>query len=342
MMTAANDIAWLHELAGVLAGNGLLASRDDLHCSPLTGGVSSDIWLLEAGGQKLVVKRALAKLRVAQDWRAPVTRNVAEARWLSTVHAFLPDAVPEVLYEDAERGLFVMSFIPPSTAPVWKSQLLGGHVDARFAGAVGAMLGRIHTQTAAQPELAARFDNATDFHQLRLSPYFETTAARHPDLAARILEISQRTNDTRQCLVHGDVSPKNILAAPRGPILLDAECANWGDPAFDLAFCLNHLLLKGVVLADHRPLGAAFGSLVEHYFATVTFPPRGELEARAAAMLPALFLARVDGKSPVEYITSDEDRALVRAVASELIQSPTSRLDRIWDRWAEALAATRQ
>ncbi len=56
--------------------------------------------------------------------------------------------------------------------------------------------------------------------------------------------LSAGTLAAKIALVHGDVSPKKVPAGPRGPVFLDAECAWYGDPAFDLAFCLNHLLLK--------------------------------------------------------------------------------------------------
>ena len=117
-------------------------------------------------------------------------------------------------------------------------------------------------------------------------------------------------------LVHGDVSPKNILVGPRGPVFVDAECAWFGDPAFDLAFCLNHLLLKCV----HRPartdafLGA-YRALADTYLAGVTWEPAAAVEARAATLLDGLLLARVDGKSPVEYLRTEPQRARVREFA---------------------------
>ncbi len=334
---AASETAWLDELAETLTERGFLDRIGEPVFERLTGGVSSDIWTISRGGRRLVVKRALAKLRVAQEWLAPVSRNAAEARYLAVAHAILPDAVPDVMLHDEAAGLFVMAYIPPDTAPVWKAQLLKSEVDPAFAGAVGRIVGQIHDATAGRPEIAEQFDNGQSFHALRVSPYLEATAQRHPDLAGRILDISRTTAETRLCLIHGDVSPKNILAGPEGPILLDAECATFGDPAFDLAFCLNHLLLKGVRVPEAAALEASFAALTEGYFAAAGIADRTGTEGRAAALLPALFLARIDGKSPVEYITDDADKELVRRVAAEFIRSPTSRLSDISGRWREAL-----
>ena len=56
----------------------------------LTGGVSSDIWRIDLPSGPICVKRALAKLRVAADWHAPVERNVFEARWMRHAAGFAP------------------------------------------------------------------------------------------------------------------------------------------------------------------------------------------------------------------------------------------------------------
>ncbi len=201
--------------------------------------------------------------------------------------------------------------------------------------------GGIHQATAGRADIAAQFDNAPAFHALRIAPYLEAAATRHAELADRILAIAERTSGSRQCLIHGDVSPKNILVGADGPIILDAECATYGDAAFDLAFCLNHLLLKSLPARDPAPLLRAFAALAAGYRETATFARAAEVETRAAALLPALFLARVDGKSPVEYLTEAADRALVRAAACRWIAATPSGLDEISDDWERVLLQER-
>jgi aminoglycoside phosphotransferase (APT) family kinase protein len=302
---------------------------------PLTGGVASDIFRVESGHRIFVVKRALAKLRVAADWRAPVERNALEVAWLRVVAAIVPDAVPAILGHDEASGLFAMEWLPPGDHPVWKAELHAGRADPAFAAEVGRRLAHIHTQTANRPDLAARFDSDRIFHSIRLEPYLEATALRHPAVADQLMALSAETLATHAALVHGDVSPKNILCGPKGPVFLDAECAWYGDPAFDLAFCLNHLLLKCLWTASSTPdFLACFTSLHEAYGAVAG----GALQARAARLLPALLLARVDGKSPVEYVTDDAHRALVRRVAIPLIAQPPATLEAIRAAWSEGLA----
>ena len=315
------------ELDAFLERTGLVKRDVPRHLTPLTGGVSSDIWRVEvADGRSLCVKRALAKLKVAADWQAPVSRNAYEWAWIQFAVGVLPQAVPQPLAHDESVGMFAMGYLDPATHPVWKQQLLSGEVDVQLARQVGRVVGHLHQASAHRADLAQRFDTGANFHALRLEPYLVATAHRHPDLASHLHALVHQTAHHPIALVHGDVSPKNILVGPQGPVLLDAECAWYGDPAFDVAFCLNHLLLKCVVVPHRRvELQAAFEAWVTGYFESTDFEPRSQLELRCAQLLPALMLARVDGKSPVEYITTEQDRDRVRAFAMPRVRrSPHS------------------
>jgi Ser/Thr protein kinase RdoA (MazF antagonist) len=295
----------------------------------LTGGVSSDIWRVDlADGRQLCVKRALARLKVAAVWEAPVSRNAFEWAWMKFAAGVLPHAVPQPLAQDAEAGLFAMAYLPPEDYPLWKTQLLAGQVDASTAAAVGRTIGALHAASAHREDIARAFDTGDSFYAIRLEPYLVATGQRHPSLAPALSALVARTAQTRIALVHGDVSPKNILVGPDGPVMLDAECAWYGDPAFDIAFCLNHLLLKCVRRpADAPLLRASFDAFVDAYFeCAAPVDARDALEARAAGLLPALLLARVDGKSPVEYLTEETQRQRVREAAIPLILAPAQRL----------------
>ena len=318
---------------------GLLASGVAPRFTALTGGVASDIWKVEAGDRTFAVKRALQKLRVARDWQVPVTRNVSEVDWLRAAAKVVPDAVPQVLAHDADIGAFAMVYLDPAHHPIWKVELAAGHADPAFAARVGDTVAAIHAATAHSDAMERQFANDALFHAIRLEPYLEATAPAHPDIADALMRLSRETLAMRIALVHGDVSPKNILVGPNGPVFLDAECAWYGDPAFDLAFCLNHMLLKCLWAPRARTAFlACFDALAAAYLARVNWEPVTELERRAARLLPALFLARVDGKSPVEYITDENDKARVRRVAVPLSASPPSRLADTRDAWAKEMS----
>jgi aminoglycoside phosphotransferase (APT) family kinase protein len=335
-MASASDAPAQAVLDRFLHSHGLAGEGEQVTWTPLKGGVSSDIWRVDLPGRTICVKRALPQLRVGLNWRAPVSRNRYEWEWLQLAAGIVPRSVPQPLAHDPQLGLFAMAYLPPERYPLWKQQLLEGKVDLRTAERVGHVLAALHNATAGRAEIAAAFDTLENFHALRLEPYLLVTAQRHPDLRTALQGLVDRTARTRIALVHGDVSPKNILVGADAPVLLDAECAWFGDPAFDIAFCLNHLLLKSVLLSEHRgELLQAFETLANNYLGDVRFEPRAALEARAASLLPGLALARIDGQSAVEYFVDHPiEQEMVRALARPLIAQPVDSLAAVLRAWS--------
>jgi aminoglycoside phosphotransferase (APT) family kinase protein len=313
----------------------LVGKEETPHLTALTGGVSSLIVLAKTARGLLCVKQALPRLKVAQEWYAPVARNQAEVAWLRVARQIAPGSVPCVLGEDAQTKSFAMEYLDPAIYPVWKEQLRDGVIEPQTARVVAENLAAMHRTTAGRPDLAEHFANDDTFHALRLESYFVATARTHADVAAALYQLVKTTSETKYALVHGDISPKNILVGPRGPVFLDAECAWYGDPAFDLAFCLNHLLLKCVWHPEHssRYLDC-FGMLTHTYLERVSWEPATMLEARAAMLLAGMLLARIDGKSPVEYITEERDRTAVRRFAKARLLAAPARLQEIGSDWA--------
>ncbi|MEO6625450.1 MAG: aminoglycoside phosphotransferase family protein [Burkholderiaceae bacterium] len=302
--------------------------------TPLAGGVSSLIVRADTLRGPLCVKRALARLKVAAVWEAPVRRNRAEVAWMRVAMGIVPDAVPAILGEDAQDNAFAMAWLEPGQYPVWKSLLQRGVADPATARTVGSKLVAIHGATAGDAALARAFANDADFYALRLEPYFVEAARQQPACAGVLQRLVDTTAANRRALVHGDISPKNILVGPHGPVILDAECAWYGDPAFDLAFCLNHLLLKCVARPASTPdYLRCFDALAGAYLPQVSWEPAAALEARTCLLLAGMLLARIDGKSPVEYIYLETDRERVRRFAITLLLQPLASLTAIRQRW---------
>jgi aminoglycoside phosphotransferase (APT) family kinase protein len=323
-----------------LIAQGLVRDLARAKFAPLTGGVSSDIWRIEADGRVFCVKRALAKLKVKADWFAPIERNRHEVAWYQIANEIVPGAAPRVLAHDEIAMLCAMEFLDPAEHKLWKSELRDGRADVTQAAKAGEMLGKIHSGSAGRADLKQRFPLVDIFHAIRLEPYLEATATKHPDLKQQLFALSQRTAANKLVMIHGDVSPKNILLGPRGPVFLDAECACIGDPAFDIAFCLNHFLLKCLWNPPHRDAFiACFLAMATSYLAQVDWEPVDQIEARAASLLPGLFLARVDGKSPAEYVTAEQDKEHIRHCARALLFNPPTRLAAVADAWIKELAA---
>jgi len=313
---------------------GLIASDEQPDLLALTGGVSSLIVRADTRRGPVCIKQALAELKVASHWRAPLERNHAEVAWMQLAMQVMPDAVPALLGEDAESFAYAMQWLDPEGHPVWKAQLRDGLVHADFAAQVARYLVRLHAASADQPALAQAFAHDSHFFALRLDPYFGATASVHADCARALQALITRTATTKRALVHGDISPKNILAGPNGPIFLDAECAWYGDPAFDPAFCLCHLLAKCLWQPQHcAAYLASFDAFAEAYLEGVTWEARVEIEARIAHLLPALMLARIDGKSPLEYLTDAAVKDRMRQFARQWLLQPGAQLASLGRAW---------
>ncbi|MEO1089859.1 MAG: aminoglycoside phosphotransferase family protein [Pseudomonadota bacterium] len=293
---------------------------------PLTGGVASDIAVVDLGTRRLCVKFALSKLRVAEDWQAPLHRNRAEYAWLQFAAAVAPESAVELFgRSDAQHG-FAMAFVEGDDVRLWKAELLAGRTGRDEAAGVGNLLGRIHAASTAPDADRSPFRNRDDFRALRIEPYLSFAAGRHPAVAAELHELGDLLYASEQVLVHGDVSPKNVLLRRGRPVILDAECATLGDPCFDVSFCLNHLVLKAVhVTALRGSFAALVDGFWQAYVTHVTWEPVTDLERRVCRLLPALMLARIDGKSPVEYLTEDE-RERVRRLALGWVRQPVGTL----------------
>lgn len=291
---------------------------------PLTGGVASDIARVELGTRPVCMKFALARLKVAEDWRAPVTRNAAEYAWLQAAAEILPESAVRLYGHSARLQGFAMEFLAGDDIYLWKNALLAEAPDRGEAAQVGEMLGRVHAASTRPGFDHTAFHNRDDFQALRIEPYLEFTASRHPGLAEPLRRLAGMLYYRGEVLVHGDVSPKNIFFRGGRPVILDAECATLGNACFDPAFCLNHLLLKAVHLPRSRArLLGAVADFWQAYAAHIVWEPAAELEQRTCELLPALMLARIDGKSPVEYL-DDAARGQVRSLAIGLIRQPAS------------------
>jgi len=318
-------------LIEILLRDGVVSA--DARLQPLSGGISSDIFLIVDEGPLRVIKQALQQLRVVDTWMANVSRNDFEQRYLKYVSHFMPDSVPAVLANG--NGYFVMPYFD-SAYVTWKSYLLEGVAQPEHAQAAGRFLGCVHEHSSNDSDAARQFDSGENFRQLRIDPYLQAVARRHPEVDDIIRAESDRLANWRECLVHGDYSPKNMLLNGQQLIVLDCEVAWYGDPAFDLAFLISHLLLKALF---HAPRDVGLQQLTQEFVVWYLHSrhlTRGEqvtLLARTAALACILLLARVDGKSPVEYLDQTRQE-IVRLFTIPALQAwPLNDPRELCDQW---------
>lgn len=285
----------------------------------LGGGVSNHVILAELHDQRLVIKQSLARLRVKEEWlseRDRIFREAAAMRWLGPRTE--GGRVPQVIIEDRENYTIAME-AAPETAVMWKTRLFDGLMEPGDARDAGTLLGSMVAVSHGHAEAKALFGDQTVFDQLRIDPYYRTTASRHPAHAAYFAELMAESSSRRFSLTHGDWSPKNLLTDDHEMWVIDWEVIHYGDPAFDVAFLVNHLYLKSLVLPTRR---AELHALADTFLAAfeTSRPPAATWVVEAAARhLPALLLARVDGKSPAEYL-KEPGRLEARRVALQAME----------------------
>ena len=288
--------------------------------SQIAPGVSGEVRFVDTPEGPIVVKTALGKLKVTADWFCSPERNAREAECLKVLADVLgQESVPRVLWVDTAAHTFAMERLPEHLAN-WKTRLLACDVDLETAHRVGQLLGQMHTRTHTRRDLAERFDDQTYFFDLRLTPYHRKVMQRLPELAAAIEDVVERMLRSRQCLVHGDYSPKNLMTDGADVVVLDCEVAHWGDPRFDIGFCLSHLLLKTLHSAGCADQLAA---AARAYLAAYAADGLPVLDAELTRATGCLVLARVVGDSPVEYLTTPELQRAALALGKQLLVDPT-------------------
>jgi tRNA A-37 threonylcarbamoyl transferase component Bud32 len=232
--------------------------------------------------------------------------------------------VPQFVFEDTENHIVAMQAVPePHTN--WKQMLLAGQVEADHIQQFAQLLGLIHRQSSQRcGELLPIFAERTYFESTRVEPYYGYTGQQVPKSGAFYAGLIGETRATQIAIVHGDYSPKNVLVHHGQLVLLDYEVIHFGDPGFDVGFSLTHLLSKAHHLPAHRQRFASAASDYWHLYAQAI---RGldwatpGYEARAVRHTLACLLARVAGRSPLEYLNPEEQHRQQTAVVA-LMQAP--------------------
>jgi tRNA A-37 threonylcarbamoyl transferase component Bud32 len=321
-----------------LRASGRIQPGESVRVRRLDGGVSNEVLYverIESGLGDFVLKQARPQLRVADPWYCSVERIWREAETLRVCEEALRKSgggrrdeievgVPRLLFEDRENYAFAMSAAPPHE--VWKRQLLAGCVAPSTAAASGRLLAALHAGTWRHETVAISLADRSFFDDLRIDPYYRRIAQVHQDLQGPIVSLIESLANHRTCLVHGDFSPKNLLVHGQGLTLVDFEVGHYGDPAFDIGFFLSHLVLKaywsGPRFEEYFHLTVAFWMAYRAGMAAAAEP--GELRdliARGVFNFAACMLARIDGKSKVEYL-SESLRETVRQRAKKLLLDP--------------------
>ena len=301
LLTADTVLAYLVEKQ-------IISASDQAEVEVLTGGVSNVVLAITTKNQKMVLKQALAELMVAQKWEADQRRAIVEANAIALFHKLSPDQVPNLVFLDPERFILILDRVPVGST-VWKSDLLDGVINPDIAEVLGTTLAQWHNFGEKDKEARLQFMEDSLFEQLRIDPFYRFVAAKNETLKPVITKLINELEGDKTTIVHGDFSPKNIMVGMDDQVyILDFEVTHVGNPVFDLAFLLAHLLCKKFRTdepLEEKLLGASAERFINAY--EVIRPIDSSLSLHTALIA----LARVEGKSPVNYLDSSKQSALV-------------------------------
>lgn len=305
--------------AGYLLERGLVSTTEPLDVAELVGGVSATVIAVRGPGVAMVVKQALPRLKVDDEWLAKQERTLTEAAAMQLCGELTPGAVPRVLDVDPQAYVVVLELVPEE-ARNWQEEIAHGRVHPSFGPWAGETLGTWHARTT-DDEVAARFDDFEAFEQLRLRPFHETVVQRLPEAAVPVEGCLADLRESRSCLVHGDYAKKNMLVAVHRGWVLDFEVAHVGNPVFDLGFFLSFVVLSAIrwpALAESlEQLGRGFLA----GYAASSGTDLAEDVAQVTAHTASLVLARTDGTSPAQFL-DEPSRRHARERGLRLLASP--------------------
>ena len=318
-------------LRDYLDARGVTQKEEPATIKYFTGGVSGIVAFVESEKKMMIVKQALEKLKVKADWFSDPSRMVIEKNSNEVYHRLVPEHAPAVYFYDEENYIYGREAVPEDSV-MWKTDLMEGLLDFHIAEQSIQALAEVHEKCAFSEGIAETFGDNSFFENLRISPYLERVVEVYPRLNEYTAPLIHRLMNEKQTLIHGDFSPKNIMVTSRKACILDFEVAHYGHASFDLAFFANHFLLKSVW---NKLLRDSFLNMLEYmmniYFSSVRFTDAAILEKQTIELLALMLLARVDGKSPVEYLTDEVDRELVRKCAFLIVDEKPDSFNGVYE-----------
>jgi len=310
-----SDLLTADTVVAYLVSKKLISPDEPAEVEVLTGGVSNIVLAINTERTTMVLKQALGQLMVAQKWEADRRRAIVEAHAIELFHRLSPQHVPRLLFLDSERFVLILDRVPVGSR-VWRTDLLDGRIDPSVAAFLGTTVAQWHNSGESDTVSRAQFREDSLFEQLRIDPFYRSVASKNGALNPIITRLIDELVGDKTTIVHGDFSPKNIMVGVDDQVyILDFEVTHLGNPVFDLAFLLAHLLCKMFRTNHPGEKELLSTSAAQFYTSYELIRPIAPTLSLHTALLA---LARVEGKSPVDYLDSDQQKALVSYTKNHL------------------------
>lgn len=304
-----------------LQDRGLIGADSATLVRRLSGGYVNNVFRVEAGDRVLILKQSLEAAR-RTVLEAPIGRALVEVAAMKAVKRLLGPAapIPTIVDDDPDNYVSIMT-AAPDDAVLYDSELLAGRFHPGTGAALGTYAANLHAATEGSDEVARVFGVNPGFALRDQS--IRSAGDANPDLVPLIEAMLERNQAEACALVDGDITPKNVLVDRTGITKLDFECAQWGDPAFDLGIIVAHFVLLGFARPRWRAeLLAEARGCCDAY--TRTRPATGcpDFGARVFEYAGVMMLGRADGDLVFDYLVPHRPR--LRALTRQWAARPGS------------------
>ena len=305
--------------------------EDIIDYKKIEGGVSSEVYKVRTSKKSYCVKRSLAKLLVKKDWFVDTKRLKFEYFWLKHCKKIIPNSIPKIIKYDHKKKILIIEFFNDTKYFTLKSLLLSKKINIKLINKISRSLFKIHKKSRGSKIKNKYKGNDKNFFDLRLDAYFNEVKRVHPKLIKKVNKIILDYRKNSSTLIHGDFSPKNILTNNKVIKFIDAETCNYGDPVFDLVFFTNHLLIKSIFIPSKKKLFLeSYKNFFDTYIKLLDWENRKNFCQRCINMIPIMLIARVDGKSPVEYIKDKSTKNNIRKLSFRLIEENIESMEKLY------------
>jgi aminoglycoside phosphotransferase (APT) family kinase protein len=224
----------------------------------LAGGASKEAWAVDAGGERLIVRRAAATVMHHHTLTLAQEYAVIEAAYEAGVKAPRPYGY---LADLAGREAFVMARLDGDTIGrriVRKDELAGAR--GRLPVQLAEELAKIHSIPA------SRLPFLPEASIGRMTAELDEVGEPHPAIELGLWWLRENRPPAREAVVnHGDYRIGNVVVDTEGLVgVLDWEFAHLDDPVRDLAFGMVRAWRFGAVEKRLGGVGDA-APFVERY-----------------------------------------------------------------------------
>ena len=217
----------------------------------------------------------------------------------------------------------------PLASRVWKSDLLDGIYRPQVARTLGTTLAQWHNFGASNLDVHSKFMEDTLFDQLRIDPFYRFVANKNIDLREPIKQLIRELEKDKSTIVHGDFSPKNFMVTEDDHVyVLDFEVMHVGNPVFDLAFIMAHLLCK-FFHAPNADEAAELSNIAKTFLDA--YLEHSQIAPTLVLHTALITLARVEGKSPVNYLSQSEQEKIQLLTKKVLLDQKTEDVMTLFD-----------